>query len=94
MAMKRLSKNKQNRIIFLINFWKIILWVLFSEDTRKIQAENKDKINKKELERMQREKTAQNGNVFARQHEEMDKQLDKEVGYFIFVGKNIILPGY
>ena len=58
--------------------------MLFSEDTRKIQAENKDKINKKELERMQREKTAQNGNVFARQHEEMDKQLDKEVGYFIF----------
>ena len=50
-----------------------------SEDTRKIQTENKDKINKKELERMQREKTAQNGNVFARQHEEMDKQLDKEV---------------
>merc|ERR1719454_1706078 len=26
------------------------------EDTRKIQTENKDKINKKELERMQREK--------------------------------------
>ena len=43
---------------------------------------------------MQREKTAQNGNVFARQHEEMDKQLDKEVGYFIFVGKSIILSGY
>lgn len=59
--------------------------MVFSEDTRKIQAENKDKINKKELERMQREKTAQNGNVFARQHEEMDKQLDKEVRFFIFV---------
>ena len=50
----------------------------FLEDKRKIQLENKDK-SRKELDRMQREKTAQNGNVFARQQAAMEDKHTKEV---------------
>jgi len=50
----------------------------FLDDKRKIQLENRDQ-RKKELDRMQREKTAQNGTIFARQQKAIEEQHDEEV---------------